>query len=484
LATAGKYLEKSNLDFKDYLHQYEKEWNFDLHGPLQLQEYQDRTLYTTWNLSYSRLEKEVPNAAKILKLLAYFDNQSFWQELFCAGITDASPKWLSEVITDDVVFDVLMRVLTEYNFLDIHCTSKSWSMHNCVHDWTLAALNKKIDPNDYWYAFDCVSACIHDDKGDGFANLSYTALAAHATRLVQQRLCQNDTIHNIMPLRLDQASLIAKLLQDQVLLLAGEQMYHRALAGKEKALGPDHTSTLSTIHNLGVLFQVQGKLDQAKQMNRRVLAGREKALGPDHRSTLDIIQNLGSLYEDQGKLDKAKQMFQRALAGYEKALGLDHTSTLGTVHNLGVLYRNQGKLDQAEQMYQRALAGKENALGPDHTSTLRTVNNLGALYQDQGKLEKAEQMLRRALAGKEKALGPDHMSTLDTVHTLGVLYWNQGKLDQAEQMYQRALAGREKALGPDHRSTLDTVHNLGILYRNQGNLDQAEQMYQRALARG
>jgi hypothetical protein len=28
-------------------------------------------------------------------------------------------------------------------------------------------------------------------------------------------------------------------------------MYVRALAGYEKALGPDHTSTLSTVNNLG-----------------------------------------------------------------------------------------------------------------------------------------------------------------------------------------------------------------------------------------
>jgi hypothetical protein len=37
-------------------------------------------------------------------------------------------------------------------------------------------------------------------------------------------------------------------------------MYQRALAGWEKALGPDHTSTLDTVHNLGNLYRDQGKL--------------------------------------------------------------------------------------------------------------------------------------------------------------------------------------------------------------------------------
>ncbi|KAJ6118982.1 hypothetical protein N7471_013602 [Penicillium samsonianum] len=481
LATAGTYLQRrKGFTFERYLHQYEKRWNIDPRRPTKLNEYEERTLYTTWDISYARLEKEDPDAAKILKLLAYFDNQSFWYELFHAGLTDSSPEWLHEVITDDVNFNGVMGILAEFYFLDTQQTSGSWSMHNCVHDWTLAVLNKDIDANHYWYVFDCISASVKDDNADDFANLSYSRLAAHATRLVQERLCTNDVIFNLTPHRLDQASLIAKLLRNQVLLLAAEQMYQRALAGKEKALGPDHTSTLDTVHNLGILYRDQDKLDQAEQMYQQALAGKEKALGPDHTSTLDTVHSLGILYRDQDKLDQAEQIYQRALAGYEKALGPDHTSTLDTVTCLGILYRDQGKLDQAEQMYQRALAGREKALGPDHTSTFETVNNLGVLYRDQGKLEQAEQMYQRALAGREKALGPDHTSTFETVNNLGVLYRDQGKLEQGEQMYQRALAGKEKALGPDHTSTLETVNNLGVLYRDQGKLEQAEQMYQRA----
>jgi tetratricopeptide (TPR) repeat protein len=54
-------------------------------------------------------------------------------------------------------------------------------------------------------------------------------------------------------------------------------MYQRALAGYEKALGPDHTSTLETVNNLGLLYRAQGKLAEAEQMYQRALAGYEKA---------------------------------------------------------------------------------------------------------------------------------------------------------------------------------------------------------------
>jgi tetratricopeptide (TPR) repeat protein len=50
-------------------------------------------------------------------------------------------------------------------------------------------------------------------------------------------------------------------------------------------------------------------------MLQRALAGYEKVLGPDHTSTLDTVNSLGLLYGDEGKLDEADQMYMRALAG-------------------------------------------------------------------------------------------------------------------------------------------------------------------------
>jgi tetratricopeptide (TPR) repeat protein len=73
-------------------------------------------------------------------------------------------------------------------------------------------------------------------------------------------------------------------------------MCKRAVAGEEKALGPEHTSTLDTVNNLGLLYRAQGRLVEAEAMYERALAGKEKALGTEHTSTLDIVNNLGLLY--------------------------------------------------------------------------------------------------------------------------------------------------------------------------------------------
>ncbi|RYO76931.1 hypothetical protein DL762_009601 [Monosporascus cannonballus] len=80
-------------------------------------------------------------------------------------------------------------------------------------------------------------------------------------------------------------------------------MYQRALQGFEKTLGPHHTSTLDTVHNLGNLYA-------------------------------DQVNNLGILYSDQGKPKEAEEMFQRAVQGYNAILGPNHHKTQRVLRNL------------------------------------------------------------------------------------------------------------------------------------------------------
>ena len=52
------------------------------------------------------------------------------------------------------------------------------------------------------------------------------------------------------------------------------------MAGYEKALGPKHTSTLTKVHNLGMLYESQGKVAE-EAMYERALVEMEKTLGPN-----------------------------------------------------------------------------------------------------------------------------------------------------------------------------------------------------------
>jgi tetratricopeptide (TPR) repeat protein len=485
LATAGAYLYQVSTSFADYVRLYNASWLRLQQKTPELLSYEDRALYSTWNISLDHVKEQSLPAFKLLQLWAYFDNQDVWFELLRECQQDG-PEWFSQLMEDQLSFDKAVRVLCEHALVEADFTlyderveSLGYSMHSCVHSWTKHVVNQFWDSNMARLVLCCVGLHVPDRSRPQYWGIDQR-LVGHANQCQEylgRRLAEQDD--DVVMLRAIHG--LGILYVEQGKLDEAEEMYRRALAGFEKALGRNHTLTLDTVNNLGILYVEQGKLDEAEEMYRRALAGFEKALGRDHTSTLSTVNNLGLLYVHQGKLDKAEEMYQRALAGKKKALGRDHMSTLNTVNNLGLLYGRQGKLDKAEEMYLRALAGFEKALGRDHMSTLNTVNNLGLLYFSQGKLGEAEEMCQRALAGKEKALRRNHTSTLSIVNNLGNLYVNQGKLDEAKEMYQWALAGKEKTLGRNHLSTLDTVNNLGILYRRQGKLDEAEEMYRWAL---
>ncbi|SLM39072.1 nb-arc and tpr domain protein [Lasallia pustulata] len=65
---------------------------------------------------------------------------------------------------------------------------------------------------------------------------------------------------------------------------------------------------------------------EAEAMYRRALEGSEKAWGPEHTSTLDTVDNLGNLYNNQGKMAEAEAMYRRALEGQDGRSG-SHVST-------------------------------------------------------------------------------------------------------------------------------------------------------------
>jgi tetratricopeptide (TPR) repeat protein len=66
---------------------------------------------------------------------------------------------------------------------------------------------------------------------------------------------------------------------------------------------------------------------QARPLFERALAIREKALGPEHPHTADSLSNLARLLQEQGDLAGARPLFERALTVHEGALGAHHIWT-------------------------------------------------------------------------------------------------------------------------------------------------------------
>ena len=491
---ARAYISNRQLGLRAFVREYElrklsvmqetpQYWQYRRMSPGKEME-TSLNLLATLSLSLLGVGEQATELEKVITLFSFFNPVSISERLFSKdGDDDNLTTSPMSIFKDDgrwnhLKFEEAMVKMEEQSLLQFSHSNEdeiTVSLHPMVSEW----LRMRLEKSSHTTFLDAAIShliCHLESIGDsdyktrqqGQAHLDKIWQEVESSKLGDRFLEARITFGNFH--------------RDQGRLKDAEMMFNAALAGYEKALGPEHTSTLTGVINLALLYVDQGRLKDAEIMYNRALAGYEKELGPEHMFTLKTVNNLGILYRTQSRLKDAEIMFNRSLAGYEKALGPEHTSTLDAVNFLGLLYADQGHLKDAEITYNRALAGKEKALGPEHRSTLNALNNLGLLYANQGRLKDAEIIYNRALAGKEKALGPEHTSTLTTVKNLGLLYADQGRVKDAEIMYDRALAGFEKALGLEHWSTLDTVNSLGVLYENQGRHKDAELMYNRALA--
>ncbi|KAH7016085.1 kinesin light chain 1 [Microdochium trichocladiopsis] len=328
LATAAAYLKRVPISFRHYLRHYRESWT-RLTGNLNLGSYADRTLCSTWQLSYALVQAQNPLAAHLLQWWAYFNNDDIWYDLVKFGSEDG-PAWMKQ-LSEELNFYDAMGVLHDYGLVEptnMFQEPQGYSIHSCLHSWTIHILNEKRDGCLNELAFGSVASQVPSHE-----EAEYWLLQK---RLIPHAIQSSSTVQESDSSSSWAFHCLGYLYADQGNLGEAEKMYLRALHG--------------TVHNLGILYNEQGKLGEAEKMYLRALHGHEIALGPDHTSTLGTVNNLGNLYADQGKLGEAEKMYLRALHGYERALGPDHTSTLGTVNNLGILYREQGKLGEAETM--------------------------------------------------------------------------------------------------------------------------------------
>ena len=60
------------------------------------------------------------------------------------------------------------------------------------------------------------------------------------------------------------------------------------------------------LNNLALVYGAQGKYGEAEELFKRALAIREKALGASHPDVGQSLNNLANVYRDQGKYSEAR----------------------------------------------------------------------------------------------------------------------------------------------------------------------------------
>jgi tetratricopeptide (TPR) repeat protein len=260
-----------------------------------------------------------------------------------------------------------------------------------------------------------------------------------------------------------------------------------AVKDAEVFSSPDLRLAISLI-SLADAYRQEGKKPQQHYL--RALAIREKVLGPDSLDVAAVQLDLASLDSQYGENFLAEQLYKRALAIKEKSLGASHPDVVAVLEELGhceymsgLEMEGSGKSEEAEQHYMRALQICEK---PDYSKPLDVagvLDNLAELYSSEKKYPKASSQCERALAIREKMLGPNDPAVAKSLADLAMLYARQDKFADSELLVKRAAAiwksvpeGHPR-VATDVKSEVIDLNNLGVIFMNKGKYAEAEAIF-------
>ncbi|KAL4860317.1 hypothetical protein BDV12DRAFT_205223 [Aspergillus spectabilis] len=144
IVIAGAFMRQTGTNAKEYLELYRTSW-FELQsqsGPTR--HYQQGNMVQTWMVTYQEIQKHDPTAAKLLLLLASFDNQDIWYELIQSGLDCSDPPlWFEMAVSSKLVFKTKVKTLIGFSLVETKQQEGSYNLHPVVQDWcySIAASN-------------------------------------------------------------------------------------------------------------------------------------------------------------------------------------------------------------------------------------------------------------------------------------------------------------------------------------------------------
>ncbi len=181
----------------------------------------------------------------------------------------------------------------------------------------------------------------------------------------------------------------------------------RAVAIKERVLGPAHPDLATSLINLGVQRALAGDPAAARPLLERALAIREAAFGPDHLLVAGALDSLGGVLMTLRDDDGAKALLERAQRIREAIFGAGHPERSERSSISRSSTRRRATIPGARQRYERAFALAEKFDGPADLFTLHVLTGVAVVLSELGgDFAGSARLNERLLALTEQSFGP------------------------------------------------------------------------------
>ncbi|KAL8371593.1 hypothetical protein RB595_001409 [Gaeumannomyces hyphopodioides] len=523
LASAGSYIGQGSTP-AGYLRLYEKEWHRLAAENLGLDSY-NRTMWTTWILSFRAIGNRNPDAARLLQLWGFLDNKDLWMGLLNAarigeGPPGWWPAWLRGLATDQLRFDRSIRDLRSYSMLEPgtlepQSDQPGFSIHPVLHEWAANSVEhmhlQVRDEDGVLDRGDCarLALSLTDPLSVDLAartqkmeKCHFTDMmplservVPHAVRVVNQlhhipshawkRSLEDKTFAALLCLR------IADLLRVFGHFELAEAILQRCIDSTNDfevsidQLGPGHVWLFGVFTCLAVVYISEGRhLPKAEKILRRVL--RCYVAMPssswDYQAIEHTMGGLGYLYGIQKRWKAAKTWKLRALRNMTSGPQSGNESLSVKLRDLGNIAMAEGSQQQATELYWISLKFSLARYGQDHRETLETIGLLAMANKRMGNLQGAVALAKQSHEGLVKIFGISQQPTLGSAAALGSLYIDLGRAEDAVRLLVPALEGARARFGENGPGSSLVMYELARAHATRGDFPAARRLIRTALA--
>ena len=271
-----------------------------------------KTVATTWTVSFKRVEKETPLAAKLLYLLAFLDPECIPEDTLIEGLKGLSecPE-LQELAENRIKFDEAIIALNSFSLITRRSGDRSIQLHvllsHVVQDWVHT---EGDGPKWASYAINVLS--------HAFPPMSSVGLEMDRVRRKLVPHVLNCLQHTKYFSRLTESARQLFKTAGRFLLNTGvydgaEKCFNVVITDIEATLGRRCTSTAELLVFLCIASRRAGQWDEALALGKEALDIYDNVLGIDHLDSVEALHNLGHAFAYKGQLQKAKPLYERAL---------------------------------------------------------------------------------------------------------------------------------------------------------------------------
>jgi hypothetical protein len=143
IAQAAAFLQETRTELPKYIEFYEQKWeelmeSRDWEGA-PLLDYPDRSVWTTWAISFGAIRKTHITAANLLLLWALLNSKYLWYGLFARACSASSTtatrlsEWIGDIASKELEFTKAIRLLRNYSLIEDIQGLGSYATHPVVH---------------------------------------------------------------------------------------------------------------------------------------------------------------------------------------------------------------------------------------------------------------------------------------------------------------------------------------------------------------